>query len=295
MSSEGYIAADEGVRLYFEKLGAGEPAVVIPNGFCYLDDFRFLSRTHTLIVYDVRNRGRSDSVSEPGKLSRGVLNDIDDLELVRRHFALDRMTLVGHSYVGLTVVVYAMRYPGHADRILQIGPMQPSQREQYAPPLMVADGVMQSVFARIGELQKARASMDAEAFCRQSWAILGEIFVTDPAHAARVAAWGRCELANERMFMKYWMEHVLPSLQRLELTEDDFASVDAPVLTMHGNRDRSAPYGGGRDWARQLPNARLMTIDGAGHAPWIESPDAVFDAIDTFIGGAWPDAAVTTR
>ena len=34
-----------------------------------------------------------------------------------------------------------------------------------------------------------------------------------------------------------------------------------------------------------------MTIDAAGHAPWIESPDAVFGAIDTFIGGAWPDAA----
>jgi pimeloyl-ACP methyl ester carboxylesterase len=40
-----------------------------------------------------------------------------------------------------------------------------------------------------------------------------------------------------------------------------------------------------------LPNARLLTVTGAGHAPWIEAPDLVFRAIDVFLRGAWPAEA----
>jgi len=40
-----------------------------------------------------------------------------------------------------------------------------------------------------------------------------------------------------------------------------------------------------------LPNARLLTVENAAHAPWIEAPDKVFGAIDTFLDGTWPEAA----
>jgi pimeloyl-ACP methyl ester carboxylesterase len=52
-----------------------------------------------------------------------------------------------------------------------------------------------------------------------------------------------------------------------------------PVLVVHGTKDRSAPYGGGRDWAAMLPNARLVTVTNAGHVPWIEKPGEVFDTL----------------
>jgi pimeloyl-ACP methyl ester carboxylesterase len=38
-----------------------------------------------------------------------------------------------------------------------------------------------------------------------------------------------------------------------------------PVLTIHGTKDRNAPYGSGREWAFNLPNARLLTIKGGAH------------------------------
>jgi pimeloyl-ACP methyl ester carboxylesterase len=83
--------------------------------------------------------------------------------------------------------------------------------------------------------------------------------------------------------MKYWMEHIMPSLRQLSISDDDMARVTVPVLTIHGTHDRSAPYGGGREWAARLPNARLVTVERAGHAPWIEAPDAVVSAIDEFL------------
>jgi pimeloyl-ACP methyl ester carboxylesterase len=113
------------------------------------------------------------------------------------------------------------------------------------------------------------------------------IYVADPADAYRID-WGRCDLPNELNFMKYWNDSIPPSIQKLKLRAEELAAVTAPVLTIHGTKDRSAPYVGGRDWACMLPNARLLTVEGAGYAPWIEAPDKVFGAIETFVAGAWP-------
>ena len=73
---EGYITAEDGVRLFFQMLGSG-PKVVIPNGSYFLDDFNSLTDERTLIAYDPRNRGLSDqSVNGDGNIHR----DVDDLE-----------------------------------------------------------------------------------------------------------------------------------------------------------------------------------------------------------------------
>jgi pimeloyl-ACP methyl ester carboxylesterase len=96
-------------------------------------------------------------------------------------------------------------------------------------------------------------------------------------------------LANERNFLKYWTEKVMPSILSLKLTAEDFSKAKNPFLTIHGTRDRNAPCGAGRDWAMLLPDARLVTIEGGAHAPWIEAPKKVFAAIRTFLNGSWPE------
>ena len=288
--SEGQVTTPDGIRLFYRTIGSGPRTVVVPNGFHLLGPFEPLVEGRRLVFYDVRNRGRSDAVTDPSRLARGIHNDVDDLEAVRRHFGLQRLTLVGHSYMGLMVILYAMKHPAGAERIVQIGPMQPDPARQYPAHLMNADPVGRDVFARLGGLQKERAASDPIEFCRRFWSVLRTIYVTDPADAEKVD-WGRCDLPNERNFMTYWMGILLPSIQALRLEAADLAKVRVPVLTLHGAKDRSAPYGGGRDWALRLPNARLVTLARAGHAPWIEEPERVFDAITTFLDGDWPESA----
>ena len=91
--------------------------------------------------------------------------------------------------------------------------------------------------------------------------------------------------------MPYWTTHLLPSIHSLSLTAEEMAKAKAPVLIVHGMKDRNAPYGAGRDWAMRLPDARLVTVQNAAHAPWIEAPELVFGSIRTFLDGAWPEAA----
>jgi proline iminopeptidase len=286
----GYVNTADGVRLFFQAVGHGPQSVVIPNGMYLCDDFERLSEGRTLIFYDLRNRGFSDSVSERSKLRAGIHNDVDDLEAVRRHFGISKMVLLGHSYLGLTIILYAMQNAAHVSRIVQLAPVQPNAGRQYPAHLAGNDEVLREVSAKLAQLQKQRGTESPVEFCKKFWSVLRMIYVVNPAHAAKIE-WGRCDLANELNFMKYWNEFIFPSIQALQLAAEDFAKVTVPVLILHGTRDRSAPYGGARDWALLLPDARLVSLERAAHALWIEAPERVFGAMETFLEGAWPQDA----
>ncbi len=68
------------------------------------------------------------------------------------------------------------------------------------------------------------------------------------------------------------------------------ATFQSPTLIVHG-LDDLIPLASSREWAEALPNARLLTIAGAGHYPWVEAPDAFFPAVKQFMNGEWPTIA----
>jgi pimeloyl-ACP methyl ester carboxylesterase len=40
-----------------------------------------------------------------------------------------------------------------------------------------------------------------------------------------------------------------------------------------------------------LSDARLVTVTGAAHFPWLDNPELVFLSIETFLRGEWPGSA----
>jgi proline iminopeptidase len=287
---EEYVTTEDGVRLFVQKVGTDQKAVLIPNRVYLFDAFQAFADGRTVIFFDPRNRGRSDQINDRSKVERGIHHDVDDLEAIRRHFGIGRVDLIGHSYMGVTVALYAMQHPDHVSRVVQIGSMAPDYAKQYAAHLTNADATLGEVLGRLGELQKEREAYDPQEFCRKFWSILRVLYVVDPADADRLK-WEPCDLPNEMNFLKQWNENVLPSIQNLNLTADEISKAKAPVLVIHGRKDRSSSYGGGRDWALRLPDARLVTVENAAHVPWIEAPDKVFGAVETFLRGEWPETA----
>jgi proline iminopeptidase len=293
--NSGYFAADDGVRLHYTRLGNGRDVVVVPNEIYMIDDFKSLAAERTVIFFDLRNRGRSDSVAEREKLQRGVHRDVDDLEALRKHFTLDRFSLVAHSYPSVIAALYAMKHPARVERIVQIGPPPADMKKPIPEQWRYADATSADVFAKLGAMQRDSAGADAVELCRRTWAILRPLYVGRPDNATQLAHWGFCELRNEREMMTHWNQNIVPSLQALALTSEDYAKARMPVLVIHGTRDRNAPYGGGREWARSLPNARLMTIEDVAHVPYIEERERVFAAMNAFLGGDWPAEAREVR
>ena len=280
---EGYVPTADGSRLFFQTLGNGPDALIVPNGPPLLEAFSSLARGRRLIAYDARNRGRSDLIDDEKKIARGIYHDVDDIEAVRSHFDLTTIDLLGHSYMGLTAILYAMRHPTRVRRIIQIGPVGPVPSMQYPPELSYVDDVLTSALSGLRALSLDATTTDPESACRRLWQMLRPIYVVNPADVGKLDCWQRCHLATERAAVKYAAETLIPSYMRLSLGAGDVAMVAMPVLTIHGRLDRSAPYGGGRDWSTLLPDGRLLTIAEGGHMPWIEAPVEVMSAIDGFL------------
>lgn len=273
----------DGIELFARKLGSGNTAIIIPNAVSMSAPFERLASRHSVIFFDLRNRGRSDAVEDPALVARGVEHDVDDIETIRAHFGIERAALIGHSYVALMIALYAMRHPDRVSRMIQVGPPAPTFGQQYPPGLSFADERMSKIWSDLQALEPQRSSLDPIEFCRKWWALARPMFVADPAHAAGISDWGFCDLPNERNFMKHWIRNITPSLQRLHLTPEDFACITCPALTIHGTKDRNAPYGAGVEWAERLPHGRLVTIENVGHVPWVEAPETFWNAVDEFL------------
>lgn len=293
---KGYVTTDDGVRLFYQKIGDSPGTVIIPYALCLYEDFKYLAADHTLIFYDMRNRGRSDKVSERQKLSKGIHHDVEDLETIRKHFGIEKVNLIGWSYLGLMVFMYATTYQNHVARVVQISPAQFNLTTKYPEHLTADDETPVPDPEKIKGLIALEASGYAETnpkeYSKKWWSIMSPVYVNNAEDTAKIFS-SFSEFPNEwpSNFMKHTTENIMPSIQALDLRSEQIEKYKSPFLTIHGTMDRAAPYGGGREWVFNLPNARLVTVNKGSHMPWIDSPDIVFPAIRTFLNGEWPEEA----
>lgn len=292
----GYLTSFDGVRLYYAKVGNGSNTVIVPGRLFMFRDFQQLAKGRTLIFYDMRNRGLSDPVADPSKIS--LQRDADDLEAVREHFRVQKASLIGFSYLGKIVILYATQHSEHVSRVVQIGPVARVFETKFPKRLTAGDEdkVPDPIEEKkLDELYKSGfAKEHPKEFCEMEWESEQQRMVGDPAHANRIAS--PCAMKNEwPIHLWAHFEPLLASDRALDIPKESVAKLRAPVLTIHGRKDRNAPYGGGREWDMLLPNARLISIEGAAHMSWVEFPEIVFPAVELFLSGQWPDEAEVVK
>ena len=285
---DGFVTVGDGVRLYFVENGSGTEVLVAPAAL-YLEPLLLdeLAVDRRVIFYDPRNRGRSDRAD----LSSVSLDrQIQDLEDLRIEFGLERMTLLGWSAYGMEMAVYALRYPEHVNRLIQISPIAPaaSLLEQFA------DTRMQQVdLAALEELDQRADSGEfddtPEEYCRHRAAL------TTPANFvnANLAK----QVPDECMHSNEWQTNRAKYFQAYFATYGDFdwrqdlKNLNVPRLIIHGRED-GIPLEGARAWVEGYSDARLIVLSPSGHFPFIEQKGAVLAAIETFLNGEWPQDAV---
>lgn len=290
---QGYVTTPDGVKLFYQKVGKGRQSVILPGALFLFRDFRRLEKGRTLIFYDMRDRGRSDAVQDRGRIT--IQNDVDDLEAIRRHFVIDKPDLVGFSYLGMMVVLYATQHPDHVARIVQLGPVPRQFGAKYPASLMPQDSPAvpdPTLLKQLEQLEKDGYIREhPKDFCEKEWQVTRAQLVGNPSSVPKLGP-GQCTMPNE------WPVHLYPhfdasigSIQSLNFPAEAVANLKVPVLIIHGTKDRNAPYGSGREWAMTLPNARLVTIPGAAHMSWVDAPELVFSSIELFLNGTWPPHA----
>ncbi len=292
---EGFVVTGDGVHIFYQVVGDGPETIVIPGRLFLIHTLQRLAPGHRLIFYDTRSRGKSDAVRDPKR--KTIMDDVRDMEAVRKHLDAEKITPIGYSYMGMLVILYARDYPQNVARIVQLDPVPIKYDTKYPPGLSEDYTAALDPIAvkKLDQLQKQGFDRNhPREYCEMDWDVQRFALVGDRAHVNRlgVPTTGLCDFENEwPVNLNAQFAASFASIQTIDLTNADLAKISMPVLTIHGTKDKNAPYGGGREWAMKLPNARLLTVQGGAHQSFDEYPEIVIPAIDQFLKGSWPTSA----
>ena len=286
----GMVDTAPGVSIYYERYGNGPNFVLVPNRM-FMPEFAELAKPgRTVILYDMRNRGRSGRVEDLSKIS--IMGDVEDVEALRKHFRAEKISLIGFSYLGLMVPLYATQHPDRVERLVQIGPVPRKFGTPYPADQQAGnDTLSPEAEAAWGEWQKVSKAgpADEQVRCRAFGKFLSHMIVVNPANAAKIP--DTCVYENESVANAERHLNVhFADIQKRDFPREPFTKLEQPVLTIHGLLDRNAPYGAGMEWANTFRNARLISLPQAAHQAWADEPSVIAD-IDKFLSGSWPKRA----
>jgi pimeloyl-ACP methyl ester carboxylesterase len=255
-----------GVRLYVELDGSGDPIVLIHGWTLNLrmwdPQIGELSRHYKVVRFDRRGFGRSSG-------SEDTSWDADDLRAVLDALGIARAHVLGMSQGGRVALTFAVTHPERVASLILHGSSAP---DGFSLPFNGADRVPQ---AELEALAK-REGLDA---ARRKWAAHPLLEIPPDHRAAK-------RLMND-LLAAYrggrWLNPVPPSGPARFATMADLAALRAPTLVVTG--DREVPYLRivSDSLAYGIRGARRAVIPGGGHMVNIINPPAYNRAVLEFL------------
>jgi proline iminopeptidase len=285
----GFVAMPDGTRLYYTTLGAGPQVVCVQAGFYFEDAFALLTDGRTLVLLHQRGRGLSECAS--GAVE-DLPHEVADLDVVRAALGIERWSVIGWSYMGMVALSYALDHPDRVERVVHLcslGPDVASCADEMAA--LRPKGLARTDPADLERLTEMGAEglmeSDPVAYTKQFGRVTCSLQMENRDAFARMT-YDECEWPNEWLWRprEAWRESFQAWDERERLP-----SLEVPMLVVHATEDL-IPLSAARDTAGLAGDARLLSIEGSGHWPWLERPDVLFPALDTFLSGGWPEAAV---
>jgi len=218
-----------------------------------------LSDRYRTVAYNLR--ARTPQGDKPYTLY-DLVGDFTSL-LDRLH--IERCILVGMSMGGYTAVRAALNAPERLYGVVLIGssavPFPAADSERWRleyEPLLLKDTVGAMRARADAELHFSRSSLTRSASLVDLW-------------AERIA--GRTGRATFYEFMSWAYQDDVRSA---------FAKSTIPFLLVHGQEDNAVPLAHALETFRLARSARLLVMPFAAHAPNLEYPEIVNDAIQQF-------------
>jgi pimeloyl-ACP methyl ester carboxylesterase len=266
-----------GVRLYYEIHGGGEPVVLVHGSWVDATRWRLvvpgLAESFRVLVYDRRGHSRSERPDAPGSVDE----DADDLAALLETLDLAPAHVVTNSYGGNIALRLATRRP-EIFRSLSC----------HEPPLwglLEADPEMQEILQQgaqsLDAVGRRIADGDHEGAARQ--------FVEEVAFGP--GAWEN-ELPPEmRAIFVHNAPTYLDELQdprQLRIDVDALSHLELSVLLTQGSESRPTFPGVIDRLLELIPRASRETIDGAGHAPQLTHPERYAEVVTRALRASAP-------
>lgn len=235
-----------GLRVNYAVAGQGEPVLLLHGWGSSIEPYRqlmeLLSKKYTVIALDMPGFGKTEEPRQPMCVDDYVDFVLDFLKL----FDIAKLSLVGHSFGGRVIIKMANRtLPFAIDKIVLIDSAgikpQPSGKKT----------TRQTVY-KIGKWFATRRPI-AKCFPGLLEKLRVKFGSADYAAASPMMRQCLVRVVNEDL------SHLLPGIR-------------PPTLLVWGENDTATPLTDGKKMEKDIPNAGLAVIRGAGHFSFVEQP-----------------------
>lgn len=265
--------ATDGAELFYQVLGNGEPCLVLHGGpgidhsslRPWLDP---LGEHVQLVFLDQRGNGRS--TMRPGETPDfGQL--CADVDALRAALGAERIALLGHSFGGFVALEYTLRYPERVSHLILV---------DSAPSFDYGEEIQANIARKeLSEATLAAVSApppSSDAVFGAMWravlplyfhrynASLAEQAFAETVYRAAAAAWGSALFASYNVVAR-------------------LGAIDVPTLVVVGEDDLICPPSQAMRLQAGISGAQLASIQGCGHFPFIERPDAFLTTVQRWL------------
>jgi pimeloyl-ACP methyl ester carboxylesterase len=257
LKSKGY-APVNGLKLYYEIHGDGQPIVLLHGAYMTIDlnwkeVIPELAKSHKVIVLEMQGHGRTADIDRP--VSFKALGD--DVAGLLKYLKIDSADVVGYSLGGTVAFSFAIQHPEMLRRLVLIS----------------------TVYKYTGwmpELQAAFKTFKPEMFENTPLKAAYEAVAPDPGH-----------------WKQFLAKYMAVGSQDYNLGEDNIKAIKAPALVIMGDNDgvdlqhKADMYkllGGGilGDFTG-LPKSELAILPGTTHVSLMMQTSKLLAIIQPFL------------
>ena len=274
-----------GHRVCFRLQGEG-PSIILIHGITGRSDqwdpaLGDLATAHTVLAPDLLGHG--ESAKPRGDYSLGAYaSGVRDTMVA---LGIDRGTIVGHSLGGGIAMQFAYQFPERCERMVLVS-SGGLGREVH--PLLRAATLPGSEWV-LPWLAHPRLIGVGDG-ARRLLAKLKLQAGTDLAEMAR----GFASLSDREArsaFIETMRAVLEPSGQRVSALDRLYLAAHIPTLIVWGEADDIIPVSHAHAAHEAIPGSRLVILEGVGHFPHVEDPDALLVALSDFLDTTTPASA----
>ncbi len=234
-----------GLKMYYEIEGTGDPLVCIPPAFGYAGVNRYpaLVQSHTVITVDLQGHGRTADIPERPLSIQQYAEDVVGL---LNYLGIPKADFFGESYGANSAAMIAIRYPEIVGRVA-------TYAATFGPP-QVALNPLTTHFHHPPSADSANIRFQRENYRKVA---------PDPNHWPKI-------------FDK------LGSIQWNGFSNRELASIKAPFLVALGDRD-FVRLEHAVETVQLIPGAELAVIPSASHFALFSEQERVIPIVKHFL------------
>lgn len=203
-----------------------------------------------VITLDLPGHGRSE-----GKGCETIGGYADAVRDVLEALDVGQAVVVGHSMGGAVAQTLALQ---RQDRVSMIVLIATGARLRVAPAIL--KGIRDDFGQVVDLITRYAWSADANSSARE----LGRGALRDTGPDVLLADFKACDQFD---------------------VMDQLSEIEVPALIIGATADQLTPVKYARFLAENIPDARMMTVEGAGHMVMLERPEEVSTAVHRFVTG----------